>query len=162
MERLAGKKPVARVVLGGLSVDCLLDSGSQVSFVTESFHRACIEPQGRELHSARNWLMIRAADGPVLPYIGCFETDIVVAGQIIADRAVLVVRDADQHVPGLLGMNVLALIPRFAAGLNVATTSDSTRFARIAARQPVCIPARTIVHLRVVGGFSQKTAVLEP
>ena len=62
-ERLIGGKPVVSVTLAGQTLVCLLDSGSQVSFVTEKFFKPAIQPQGHELHSARNWLTIRAADG---------------------------------------------------------------------------------------------------
>ena len=102
---------MASVTLAGQTLDCLLDSGSQVSFVTEAFFKRAIEPQGHELRSARNWLTIRAADGLEVPYVGYFETDVCVAGQVVADRAILVVRDSGQSLPGLLGMNVLANIP---------------------------------------------------
>ena len=42
-DRLVGGKPVASVTLAGQTLDCLLDSGSRVSFVTGIFqasHRA--------------------------------------------------------------------------------------------------------------------------
>ena len=106
-ERLIGGKPVAIVTLAGQTLVCLLDSGSQVSFVTETFFKRAVQPQGHELRSARNWLTIRAADGLEVPYVGYFETDVCVAGQVVADRAILVVRDAGQSLPGPLGMHVL-------------------------------------------------------
>ena len=161
-ERLVGGKPVASVTLAGQTLDCLLDSGSQVSFVTEAFFKRAIEPQGHELRSARNWLTIRAADGLEVPYVGYFETDVCVAGQVVADRAILVVRDAGQSLPGLLGMNVLANIPRFAASISHLVVPDGTKFARVAARQAVCVPAQTTAYVRVVGGFQGQTALLEP
>ena len=161
-ERLVGGKPVASVTVAGQTLDCLLDSGSQVSFVTETFFKRAIQPQGHELHSARNWLIIRAADGLEVPYVGYFETDVCVAGHVVADRAILVVRDSGQSLPGLLGMNVLAYIPRFAAGISHLVVPDGTKFARVAARQAVCVPAQTTAYVRVVGGFQGQTALLEP
>ena len=159
-ERLVVGKP--SVTLAGQTLDCLLDSGSQVSFVTESFFKRAIEPQGHELRSARNWLTIRAADGLEVPYVGYFETDMYVAGQVVADRAILVVRDAGQSLPGLLGMNVLANIPRFAARISHLVVPDGTKFARVAARQAVCVLAQTTAYVRVVGWFQGQTALLEP
>ena len=161
-ERLIGGKPVVSVTLAGQTLDCLLDSGSQVSFVTETFFKRAIQPQGHELHSARNWLTIRAANGLEVPYVGYFETDVGVAGHVVADRAILVVRDAGQSFPGLLGMNVLAYIPRFAASISHLVVPDGTKFARVAARQAVCVPAQTTAYVRVVGGFQGQTALLEP
>ena len=153
---------MASVTLAGQTLDCLLDSGSQVSFVTEAFFKRAIEPQGHELRSARNWLTIRAADGLEVPYVGYFETDVCVAGQVVADRAILVVRDSGQSLPGLLGMNVLANIPRFAASISHLVVPDGTKFARVAARQAVCVPAQTTAYVRVVGGFQGQTALMEP
>ena len=150
------------VTLAGQTLDCLLDSGSQVSFVTETFIKRAIQPQGLELHSARNWLTIRAVDGLEVPYVGYFETDVCVAGHVVADRAVLVVRDAGQSLPGLLGMNVLACIPRFVASISHRVVPGGTKFARVAARRAVCVPAQTTAYVRVVGGFHGQTALLEP
>ena len=157
-ERLIGGKPVVSVTLAGQT----LDSGSQVSFVTETFFKRAIQPQRHELHSARNWLTIPAADGLEVPYVGYFETDVCVAGHVVADRAILVVRDAGQSLPGLLGMNVLAYIPRFAASISHLVVPDGTKFARVAARLAVCVPAQTRAYVRVVGGFQGQTALLEP
>ena len=97
-----------------------------------------------------------------MPYVGYFETDVCVAGQVVADRAILVVRDAGQSLPGLLGMNVLANIPRFVASFSHLVIPDGTKFARVAARQAVCVPAQTTAYVRVVGGFQGQTALLEP
>ena len=96
-----------------------------------------------------------------MPYVGYFETDVCVAGHVVADRAILVVRDAGQSLPGLLGINVLAYIPRF-ANISHIVVPDGTKFARVAARQAVCVPAQTTAHVRVVGGFQGQTALLEP
>ena len=84
------------------------------------------------------------------------------AGQVVADRAILVVRDSGQSLPGLLGMNVLANIPRFAASISHLVVPDGTKFARVVARQAVCVPAQTKAYIRVVGGFQGQTALLEP
>ena len=57
-ELLIGREPVASVTLAGQTIDFLLDSGSQVSFETETFFNRAIQPHGHELRSARNWLTI--------------------------------------------------------------------------------------------------------
>ena len=111
---MVGGVPVAKVTVAGQPVDCLLDTGSQVSFVTESFYHAILQPQGHLLRSARNWLSIRTPDGLEIPYVGYFETTVCVAGVTVEDRAILVVRDAGHKLPGLLGMNMLSLVPEFA------------------------------------------------
>ena len=161
-KQMVGGKPVARATLAGQSIDCLLDTGSQVSFVTEAFYKAHLQRDGHLLRSAHHWLTIRAADGLQIPYVGYFEATVAVAGTIVEDRAILVVRDSGQQLPGLLGMNVLTHIPRFAASLSQVANVDATRFARVATRRPICVPARTTAYLQTVGGFPGQTAVLEP
>ena len=44
-ERLVGGKPVASATLAGQTLGCILDSGSQVAFVTEAFFKRAIQPQ---------------------------------------------------------------------------------------------------------------------
>ena len=88
-DQMVGGVPVAKATVAGQPVDCLLDTGSQVSFVTESFYHAILQPQGHMLHSARNWLSIRAVDGLEIPYVGYFETTVYVAGVTVEDREYL-------------------------------------------------------------------------
>uniref|UniRef100_A0A3B1J8K5 Gypsy retrotransposon integrase-like protein 1 n=1 Tax=Astyanax mexicanus TaxID=7994 RepID=A0A3B1J8K5_ASTMX len=61
------------------------------------------------------WLGLKAANGLDIPYIGYLELDVVVLGQCIPKRGILVVKDPENpalqsskvRTPGLLGMNVL-------------------------------------------------------
>ena len=117
---------MARATLAGQSVDCLLDTGSQVPLVTEAFYKAHLQRDGHLLRPAHHWLTIRAADGTT------------VAGTTAEDRAILVVRDSGQQHPGLLEMNVPAHISSIAASLSQVANVDATRFARVATRRPIC------------------------
>ena len=82
-----------KATMAGVDVDCLMDTGSQVSLVSESFFKEHIQSATCNLMSAHNWLTIRAVDGLEVPYLGYFETDIVVSGVTVHNRAVLVVRE---------------------------------------------------------------------
>lgn len=95
-------------MMAGVQVDCLLDTGSQVTLVNESFYLEHFEPLDHQRHTVRNWLTIQAADGLELPYLGYFETDIMLSGVTVNNRAVLVVLDCSygHKVPSLIGMNV--------------------------------------------------------
>ena len=108
---LIGGSPVVTVTLAGITVDCLVDTGSQVSLISEAFFRQHIQPSGCNLRSATNWLTIRGVDGLKVPYIGYFKKDITVSGMTVPNRAVLVVRDTEykRRTPGLLGMNILSV-----------------------------------------------------
>ena len=44
-DQIVGGVPVAKVTVAGQPVDCLLDTGSQVSFLTESFYDAVLQSQ---------------------------------------------------------------------------------------------------------------------
>ena len=96
--------------MGGVEVPCLVDTGSMVSTITESFFVKHFEPWGSEkLHSC-NWLRLTAANKMAIPYIGYIELDVQLCGKEIVKRGVLVVKDPKNStatVPGVLGMNII-------------------------------------------------------
>ncbi|KAK0150653.1 hypothetical protein N1851_008246 [Merluccius polli] len=111
--QLVGKCPVLEVCMGGVMVPCLIDTGSMVTTVTESFfnrHFSHLQKKGC------NWLGLKAANGLDIPYTGYIELDIFVLGQRILGRGILIVRDPSgvtlqnrkAAAPGILGMNVLS------------------------------------------------------
>ena len=101
--------------IGGVSVPCLLDSGSEVSTITEEFFNTHFKSKGQELLSTSGWLKLTAANGLEIPYLGYFELDVEAFGLNVPRRGILVVKDSTndamrarkRDVPGLLGMNVL-------------------------------------------------------
>ncbi|CAB3982687.1 Retrovirus-related Pol poly from transposon [Paramuricea clavata] len=113
-ERIIGKCPVAVVNIGGVSVSCLLDSGSEVSTITVELFNTHFKPKGQELLSTSGWLKLIAANGLEIPYLGYFELDIEAFGLSVPRRGILVIKDSandairarKRDVPGLLGMNV--------------------------------------------------------
>ena len=102
-----GTCPILDISIGGIQCSALLDTGSQVSTVTESFYK-------RYLHSnalkTDQYLKLTAANGLTIPYIGYLELDITVKGKIMKKRGVLVVRDNKNNQRSteiLIGMNVI-------------------------------------------------------
>lgn len=97
--------------MGGVQVPCLIDTGSMVSTVTESFFAANFESLGQERLRSCHWLQLRAANGLEIPYLGYLELNIELCGKSMPDCGVLVVRDPPggtaSVVPGVLGMNVI-------------------------------------------------------
>lgn len=96
--------PNIEVVIGGVTVSCLLDTGSMVSAVTETFLEQ-YQPWGSEHLQSCHWLQLRAANGLAMPYIGYLELD-VLCGEVIWGCGILVVKDPIGHpstVPGVLG-----------------------------------------------------------
>ena len=79
--------------LGGVHVRCLLDSGSQVSTITESFFNKHFRPRRSKLLDTNQWLTLTAANGLEIPYIGYLELDFEAQGVTIPQRGILGVRD---------------------------------------------------------------------
>lgn len=105
---LLGQCPIVTVKLGGVGVNCLLDTGSMVSTIHESFFRRHLQGQLRDC----NWLQLQAANGLEIPYVGYVELTVEVLGKSLSKRGWLVVRDppgllSTHSTPGVLGMNVI-------------------------------------------------------
>lgn len=109
---LIDKCPIVDVVMGGVEVKCLLDTGSMVTTITESFFKEAFKPLMAPRLQSCGWLVLKAANGLDIPYVGYLELDVQVLGRNIPGRGVLVVKDPlgasqQEAVPGLLGMNVI-------------------------------------------------------
>lgn len=98
--------------MGDVTVPCLIDTGSMVTTITESFFQ-------EHFHHLQKkdcrWLGLKAANGLDIPYIGYLELDVGVLGQCIQGRGILIVKDPENSTlkdrklvtPGILGMNVI-------------------------------------------------------
>lgn len=104
--------PHLLVLMGGVHVPCLIDTGSMVSTITASFFAAHFEPLGQECLQSCHWLQLRASNGLEIPYLGYLELDVELCGKSMRDCGVLVVRDPPggmaAKIPGVLGMNVIS------------------------------------------------------
>lgn len=108
MAQLIAPCPQVDIKLAGVEVRCVLDTGSMVSTITESFFLKHFQDKLKSCH----WLQLRAANGLGIPYIGYMEPDVEVFGSFLPRRGVLVVRDPPGHAPppeapGILGMNII-------------------------------------------------------
>ena len=112
-KKTVAKCPTVKLNIAGIIVTCLLDTGSMVSTITESFFNKNLLPK-LKLNKDKTWLQLRAANGLEIPYIGYVETDIFVPSinKTIKDRGILIVKDAPgsqrNDIPGLIGMNVIS------------------------------------------------------
>lgn len=97
--------------MGGVKVPCLVDTGSMVSCVSESFFRRYFEPWGQERLQSCHWLQLRAANGLAIPYIGYLELEVQLCGKLMPNCGVLIVKDppggVPAQVPGVLAMNII-------------------------------------------------------
>lgn len=99
------------VLMADTPVPCLIDTGSMVTTVTESFFSTNFEPWGPERLQSCQWLQLRAANGLDIPYLGYLELRVKLCGKVIDNCGVLVVKDPPggmhSQVPGVLGMNII-------------------------------------------------------
>ena len=117
-DRLVGKCPTVTIDISGIKVNCLVDTGSTVTTVTESFYNRFLAKRV-DLHTDIS-VSLKAANGISIPYIGYIEVDMNVMGQSLPRRGVLIIKDSadsftrkrKELVPGLLGMNVISLCKR--------------------------------------------------
>ena len=101
--------------MGGVTVPCLLDTGSMVTTLTEDFFTEHFQSGRAGQLQHCSWLQLTAANGLAIPYLGYLELDIEVLGKRLRNMGVLVIKNSrDQHtrevkgsVPGLLGMNII-------------------------------------------------------
>ena len=108
INNLIGTCPEVKMTLGGKEVNCLLDSGSQISTITETFYNTYLKMMS-ELHDSSKWLKITAANNLPVPYIGYISTEVELCGKKIEDVGILVVKDSGRKVetPGVVGCNIL-------------------------------------------------------
>lgn len=112
---LVGSKRVATLTVAGVPCTCLLDSGSQVTTVSESSHR--LHLPSRSIQPLRKILDIEGAAGQVVPYLGYIELSIFLPEEITGkpeemSTLALVVPDCktNKDVPVLVRTNVLDVL----------------------------------------------------
>lgn len=171
-ECLIAPCPEVTVKLSGVPVQCILDTGSMVSTISEGFFKKHFPDKLKACH----WLELRAANGLSIPYLGYLEPDIEVCGVVIPRRGILVVRDPPcqaklPQVPGIIGMNIIkarylqlfdqygpdlfklpsvlgaptSWLPAFQLCQQVESQKDQiqTSVAKLRGRRPVVVPAGT-------------------
>jgi transposase InsO family protein len=113
---LVGRKVTVDCVVDGISIPMILDSGSQVTTISEQVFK---RHWNTGLRDASSWLTVKAANDLEIPYIGYFETTVCIFGRPIDGVGILVKRDsanASQDLnaaAGLLGTNVLERLPEW-------------------------------------------------
>lgn len=107
-DALIGQCPVVPVHINGHVVNCLVDTGSQVTLLSKSL---CDELFGaQELPDTKApWLTLRGANGLDIPYVGYMVADFHVRGVQVPEKGAVIVKDQCLGAHrALLGMNVIA------------------------------------------------------
>ncbi|XP_062420887.1 uncharacterized protein K02A2.6-like [Pungitius pungitius] len=176
LRHAVGKCPEVDIQIGGVLLRCLLDTGSNVSTLTESFFRDHLHGEDEDMHCTAKWLKITAANQLPLPYLGYVELDVQVMGFNIPECGFLIIRDdntkrADSSPPGIIGMNIAKrcrqmVMSEFDTALQGVLDSDwrdafhqmqgaelagKVSTAHVAGKQKVHIPASAIVTVHARG-----------
>ena len=114
IENAAGDCPEVKVSLGGVDVGCLIETGAEVSTVTESFFKEFLA-QGSEVVHVTSYITISASQGLEIPYMGYVELQLTALSHMFNGLGFLIVKDPVstpiqeqmKRVPGVLGSNVL-------------------------------------------------------
>ncbi|PIK37921.1 hypothetical protein BSL78_25240 [Apostichopus japonicus] len=156
---IVGRSPTTTVRMHGVNFEATVDTGSDVTTMTEECFRRSFSSVPLEQLS---WLTITAANGGDLPYVGYFVADI---------HIVRVTKD----VPMLLGMNVLKelspevlvnklMISKEKLLVDTPPTKVIQGLVRVAGRNKVRIAARSIMAVEVTCPVvpTWKEVILEP
>lgn len=114
IENAVGDCPEVKVRVGGVDVGCLIDTGAEVSTITESFYKEFLA-QGREVIDVTSYIRISASQGLEIPYVGYVELQLTAFSHKFEGLGFLIVKDPvstpiqarKKRVPGVLRSNVL-------------------------------------------------------
>lgn len=119
-EHVFGASYTVKMKIDGVETDCLMDTGSEVTTITESFFKSHFTVT--ELSDA-TWLTLTAANGLDIPVVGCLYAEIECFGRKFPRKCIFVIRDCPglpekESVPGLVGMNILGEVYSLFAGVD--------------------------------------------
>lgn len=109
---LVGSKSTANVKVNGLECNSLLDTGSQVTTMSQSFYRCYLSDHS--IHPVTDLLEIEGANGHSVPYMGYVQVTIQFPKEFIStepeiETLALIVPDvrSNSNTPLLIGTNTL-------------------------------------------------------
>lgn len=117
--KTVGFSPEVMLSIAGVNTLCVIDTGSQVTTVSEPYFRQHLADRVNDLEDA-SWIRLRAANGVTMPSVGLFVAPMKILNEEIPNVHILVIQDPDptpetQRVPVLLGCNVLKEIFQLSA-----------------------------------------------
>lgn len=110
---LVGVNCTARIIISGIEVDCLLDTGSQVITVPQLFYEAHLSDH--QLKTLENLLEVEGANGQAVSYLGYIKLALkfpkkFVGVEIEVPTSALVVPDLKSLLQVLVGTNSLDVL----------------------------------------------------
>ena len=161
---MSGRCPTVDIVINGRKVRGLVDTGSEVTTVTERWVAENL--QNSDLLPMTQ-VTLKAANGLEIPYSGVVIVDLELLGQKCEGVPVVVVKDSSDpstrkkksDVPALMGMNVLGRVSSLLKNLDIVLQPAVREIrlertcvrgvARVAGQ--TLFPAHSLVTLRITG-----------
>ena len=114
--KTVAKCPEVKISIEGVPINCLVDTESEVTTVTESFFKELLQAKPK-LHEITKWMRIRGNNLDI-PVLGLMKVELKAFGKKLSDVGVLVVKDPVEHdgkvrkekIPGILGSNVFEIL----------------------------------------------------
>ncbi|XP_065435190.1 uncharacterized protein LOC135977995 [Chrysemys picta bellii] len=101
------------ITIAGVRTRCLIDTGSEVTTISESYFRNYLKERDLTMHNTR-FVQLTAANGLAIPVVGCLEADVGYMGRTIPGKCIFILKDTasgktlmENRVPGILGMNII-------------------------------------------------------
>ncbi|KAI8776913.1 Transposon Ty3-I Gag-Pol poly [Biomphalaria glabrata] len=158
LNKIAGTCPTVEVLIEGVPLLAMVDTGSQVSTVTESFFFRHFQGSVKALQPAD--IRLTAANGLLIPFVGYFVATISVGDQVLADKAFLVLRDSGSSTQCILGMNVLQDIIGISALIKPGFEQENNSGQARTTRRPIVVPAWSIQLITATGSNPRLNAEL--
>lgn len=109
MDRLIGRVPKVDVFLDNAPIKCILDTGSNVSLMRNSYFLKHFGRKGMMFKDTSSWLALEAANGLDIPYLDYLLLRVKVGQVELPECGFLVIKDhclTDSE--GVLGMNIIS------------------------------------------------------
>ena len=154
--RAVGPRLECEVKMGESTVRGLVDTGSQVTIVSEGLYRRYLQQPSCLAFQFR----LTAANGSAIPTIGCFVTDIVHQEQRVPGVVVVIVPDTPGQPDCILGTNFLSHLSQFPVPL---APLPRTRCGRTPGRDTL-VPANSLKIVTLFAGARGQSGsvVVEP
>lgn len=172
----AAKCPETYIEINGVKVKCLLDTGAQVSTISEHFYKKYLPAS--KLSNTSKILKLSAANKLQIPYLGYTEVCLRIQDTMYTNVGMIVesVTNCNDPIQVVLGCNVLRSVRKHALETTSPVTHDPVwdnvmsvldlekevkqiGFVKLAGRQPVNIPANS---MKVVFGTTRRNKSTAP
>lgn len=169
-DKLVGASPTVIARIDGVPVRSLVDTGSMVTLVTESFYEKKLKPTLGDPRSGTKVLTLKGANGLDIPYIGFVIATVEIGGTAVPECGIFVTKETEattemqRRIPCLIGTNVLGQIPQYQQILQQEEKKikRKTGFVKVAGSDLVWVPPFTESDVLVTGPSWGTDAVIEP